>query len=565
MNILEPYGPFEQIAASKHPSLCIIAPAGCGKTECLALRARGLITSGSLLPYQQILAVTFTNKARDNLESRLARYLNLAQRTHLVHVTNFHGLSARIIRNHGRTIGVWEDVSFPVSDWVAEQCDLRGMSYREKIRISDSLGTIKRRPFDDEEVERELRLLGDESALAIELERRRRHVLTYDDLPRLAQLILRNDLVAELYEQRFGSVLVDEFQDLTPQQFEIVERIGKGRLTFAGDLSQGIYRFAGAQPEEVIRKVEEAGFPKIELNESWRSSPAVLSMVNSLSSLTGAKELIPKDPGSWPHGGLGGVAFFSSSATEANWVVGFCKVIMSHAPKHRIGILVRSRKRRADIDEAMSHHSHFDSFRWDDDVVDPEVGRVLRREVSVFVGRELPAGAVSQIDEAAVEMPLDLETRRDLHEAIIRCNARLRDGEAPEEVLESIKIGSRETILEKPGVHLLTGHAGKGQQFDWVVVVGAEEGSIPHYRANSKEDVLDEAKILSVMVSRARHGVVVTASQFVGGRQQCSSRFIRNLLGCEPAGILLKKNELTQTDEIQNWLSSANWEAISAR
>lgn len=565
MNILEPSGSFEQIAASKHPSLCIVAPAGCGKTECLALRARGLITSGSLLPYQQILAVTFTNKARDNLESRLAKYLNLSQRTRLVHVTNFHGLSARIIRNHGGTIGVWEDASFPVSDWVAEQCDLRGRAYEEKRRISESLGAIKRQPFDDGEVECELRRLGDELALAIELERRRNHILTYDDLPRLAQLILRNDLVAELYEQRFGSVLVDEFQDLTPQQLEIVERIGKGRLTFAGDLSQGIYRFAGAQPEEVIRKVEEAGFPKVELNESWRSSPAVLSMVNSLSSLTGAKELISKDPGSWPHGGLGGVAFFKNATTEANWVVGFCQMIMSHLPRHRIGILVRSRYRRKEIDTAIASQSSFDSFRWDDDVVDPEVGMVLRREIAVLIGRELPACAVSQIDERAIEMPLDLETRRDLHEAIIRCNARLRDGETPEEVLKSIKIGSRETILEKPGVHLLTGHAGKGQQFDWVVVVGAEEGSIPHYRANTEEDILDEAKILSVMVSRARHGVVVTASQFVGGRQRCSSRFIRNLLGCEPAGILLKKNELAQTDEIQNWLSSAEWDAISVR
>ena len=529
------------------------------------MRARGLIASGSLLPYQQILAVTFTNKARDNLEGRLAKYLSLAQRTRLVCVTNFHGLSARIIRNHGRTIGVWEDASYPVSDWVAEQCDLHGMTYKEKRRISELLGAVKRQPFDDDQVELELRRLGDKPALAIELERRRKHVLTYDDLPRLAQLILRNDLVSELYAHRFGAVLVDEFQDLTPQQLEIVERIGKDRITFAGDLSQSIYRFAGAKPEEVTRKVAEEGIPSIELTESWRSSPAVLAMVNSLAGLTGAKTLIPKDPALWPHGGLGGIAFFNSSTTEANWVVDLCHRILSHAPRHRIGILVRSRQRRKEIDEAMASQSGFDSFKWDDDVVDPEVGRILRREISSLVSRKLPTGASWQIDEGTIEMPLDLETCRDLHEAIIRCNARFRDGETLEEVLNSIRIGNRETILEKPGVHLLTGHAGKGQQFDWVIVVGAEEGSIPHYLAKTEEELIDEAKIISVMVSRARHGVVITASKYVNGRQQKSSRFIRFILNEEHAGTLLKKNELAQTDEIQEWLSSADWDAIAAR
>ncbi|MHA4893043.1 3'-5' exonuclease, partial [Enterococcus faecium] len=59
------------------------------------------------------------------------------------------------------------------------------------------------------------------------------------------------------------------------------------------------------------------------------------------------------------------------------------------------------------------------------------------------------------------------------------------------------------------GVHLLTGHVGKGQQFDWVVIVGLEEGVIPDFRASSADEMAEEARVLSVMLSRARHGVIV--------------------------------------------------------
>ncbi|PWJ63265.1 UvrD/REP helicase N-terminal domain-containing protein [Rathayibacter iranicus NCPPB 2253 = VKM Ac-1602] len=81
--------------------------------------------------------------------------------------------------------------------------------------------------------------------------------LTYDDLPRVAELILADDRVAEFYREHFGAVVVDEFQDLTPPQLRIVNRIGYRRTTFAGDLAQGIYGFTGAKPIEVHRHISE--------------------------------------------------------------------------------------------------------------------------------------------------------------------------------------------------------------------------------------------------------------------------------------------------------------------
>jgi DNA helicase-2/ATP-dependent DNA helicase PcrA len=63
-----------------------------------------------------------------------------------------------------------------------------------------------------------------------------------------------------------------------------------------------------------------------------------------------------------------------------------------------------------------------------------------------------------------------------------------------------------------PGLHLLTGHKGKGQEFDWVFVLGLEDGHIPDFRSATTKDVLEELAVLHVIVSRARYGVVLTFS-----------------------------------------------------
>jgi DNA helicase-2/ATP-dependent DNA helicase PcrA len=69
-----------------------------------------------------------------------------------------------------------------------------------------------------------------------------------------------------------------------------------------------------------------------------------------------------------------------------------------------------------------------------------------------------------------------------------------------------------------PGVHLLNAHTGKGQQFDWVIACGLEEGHLPDKR-NSTGDALDEEqRVLLVILSRARHGVIATRSSTQDGR-----------------------------------------------
>lgn len=108
--------------------------------------------------------------------------------------------------------------------------------WNDRGAIQNALRETKQQPFSDAAVEAELERLGNVTALELERLRKEEGRLTYDDLPRLAELILGYESVADLYATHFGAVVVDEFQDLTPQQLRIVNRIGYKRTTYGGDL-----------------------------------------------------------------------------------------------------------------------------------------------------------------------------------------------------------------------------------------------------------------------------------------------------------------------------------------
>lgn len=251
---------YEQRKVRDHPSLSLLlsAPAGCGKTEALAMRIAGLIERGDVEPPRRVLAVTFSNRAKDNLRARLGDYVSAGLLRERVTVTNFHGLASRIIRAHAAVIGVDPAILMPEGDWVREQCHSRGLSYDDRDLVAGVLQHIKQQPLRDEEVS--AALLAGNHIVALEIERQRlaENRATYDDLLRLGELIVSCDGVAGLYRNHFAAVVVDEYQDLTTQQLRFLTRIGEDRITFAGDVAQGIYTFTGARPLEADAAVRAA-------------------------------------------------------------------------------------------------------------------------------------------------------------------------------------------------------------------------------------------------------------------------------------------------------------------
>jgi DNA helicase II / ATP-dependent DNA helicase PcrA len=545
-------------------SLVVIAPAGCGKTEALALRAAGLLERGVITPPRRILLVTFTNRSRENIAERLQAHIAKSSMDVSTTIQNLHGLAARIVRAHGNIVGIdpaWEP---PRSDWVTEQCKARSLSGAQTSIVLNNLQTAKLVTRTDAEVLQFLEAVGHSATLEIERQRLEERRLTYDDLPRLADLILRNDAVADLYQNHFGYVIVDEFQDLTAQQLSIVDRISNGRVTFAGDPAQGIYTFTGADPNLVIDRAVSRDDRVITFAESHRSSPAVLALVNALAPATKGAVLECSRPSSWPSGGLAAHIDHEDRGTEAAWVISTASRILTRAPHHRVGVLTRTKWRRDELDAALSAGVSFEWHRWDDPIFDSHTAPLVRtalRRTNDHDLREAPNVREYLLSLVNGHELQDPATRESLIGAADWVEDLVQAGESIRAINDRVRAGDGDTLLTAPGLHLLTGHAGKGQQFDWVIVLGLEQGSIPFYRATTPEGVAEEARVLAVMLSRARHGVFTSRSLSEvkpwGTAVVTAPSEFTSLLASEPGYL--------PWSDARSWLNTVDWEALAIR
>jgi ATP-dependent DNA helicase UvrD/PcrA len=512
----DPPDPQQVAANSWQPNLLAVAPPGCGKTELLAMRAHALIPR--LEPHQKVLALTFTNRAKANLSDRLRQLLGPQRFRRYVTVHNFHGHATDLIKSHGRTLGLAPNaLTFPTTQTLSKALKQFSSDAATNRAAEELLGQVKHELLDDDEVAAALDRAGDALAARVERERVAAGQLHYDDLLRHAQRLLHIDEIANLYHQHYGAVLVDEFQDLSPQQLDVVLRTCSTWRTFAGDPLQGIYSWAGADPEEVEAQLRALCGDPIELTVSYRSSPAVLDMVNSLATTMGATPLTAHDPDAWPDGGAAATLTFNDRAKEADVVFTIAAYIATRDPAATIGIITRSARRRTSIDNAFAAAPHVPCRRWDLAIDDPLIRDRIRRVVA-----GLPKGAtVNDARHAALAAldPSDVDTAEDLDNAFDQLAE--QDGtDAPvRQVLARYRhTGDDDEVAVGPGVHLLNAHTGKGQQFDWVFVCGLEDKQVPSYFAKTGAAIAEEKRVLLVMLSRARHGLVVTRAKMANGR-----------------------------------------------
>lgn len=509
----------EQAAAARSEArhAIVVAPPGCGKTEVLAHRAQHLIQF--LGPNQRILALTFTNRAKANLQERLRNVIGHARTRRYVTIRNFHGHAAEVVLAHGRTIGLdIDNLLLPKPSTLRKALEETGEDWATRSAAEAALGEVKRAPVSDNEVlaalARKGRAFGGDLARRVEEERQAANQLHYDDLLRQAQRLLRIPAVGHLYRCHFGAVLVDEFQDLSLQQLDIARLSCAERQTYAGDPLQGIFSWAGAAPEEVERDLRAScGAPTL-LRESYRSSPAVLSTVNSVSrSLGPAPELISARPEQWPGGGCSAALVVPDRAAEARLIAELSRQIVECDPGASIGIISRAAWRRADIDRAFASATGFTVRRWDLALEDPRVAALIGETVST-----LPRGATLEAAHEAVLAavdPSDVDTLDQIDDAFAAL-AKTKVNTA-RSALGAIRVSNPRQAVG-PGVHLLNAHTGKGQQFDWAFVIGLEEGHLPGKKSNQGHALSEEQRVLLVMLSRARHGLVVSRVQMNDGR-----------------------------------------------
>jgi DNA helicase-2/ATP-dependent DNA helicase PcrA len=435
-----------------------------------------------------------------------------------VTVRNFHGHAAEVVLSHYRTIGL------DLSTYVPPTTRTLAKAMREVTSDDDTardaavlLGEIKRTLLTDEEVLAALDAsagrLGREAAIAVEKARQAANLLHYEDLLRHAQRLLAVPGVRRLYNCRYGAILIDEFQDLSLQQLDLVSLTCSSSKTFAGDPLQGIYTWAGAQPIEVAAILNAACPTPIKLSESYRSSPHVLALVNSIGTQLGATALKAAQEDAWPDSGFGTAIVFRDFADEASQIVGVARLLLARDPALSIGVITRSAWRRKMIDEHFAS-SDLPIRRWDLAVDDPHILQLVSDAMT-----QLPRGVGFDAARAGVLAtvdPTDVDTIEQVEEVF---SFLAQSGlPTPRAALRTLRSSGEPERAVAPGVHLLNAHTGKGQQFDWTFVVGLEENHVPDRRNSHGAALVEEMRVLLVMLSRARHGLIVTSVTNRDGR-----------------------------------------------
>lgn len=507
------------IAVSDSAGLYVVAPPGTGKTQLLAARADFL--ASRLGPHQQILALTFSNMAKLNLSVRMAQELGAARFRRHVRVLNFHGHAAEIVRSHARTLGI--DPAFPMPDRrlrdAAVAAFLTGATAGDRAksrqRIETALRMAKNGPRDDAEVLAWLIEHSEHEAAQIERDRVEAGQLHYEDLLRHAQRLLRIDAVAHLYRLHYGAVLVDEFQDMSLQHLDIAFRTCTASRMFVGDPHQGIYSFAGADPARVEARLRGVYGSPIPLAVSYRSSPAVLGVVNAVGSLLGATVLHAADAISATDPGVACAKVFDSARGEAEAIVALCADVLADFPGTSIGVIVRSAWRRVALDQAFAQVPKLPRYRWDVAIDNGAVTELLRQAM-----RHLPPDAdLDALRQAVLQRidPADVETYQQTVDALELLARTVDPGSTASYALDQVTFRGFDRPVQ-PGIHVLNAHNGKGQQFDWVIVPGLEDGHIPGFQAQGAVQQTEELRVLLVMLSRARRALVVTRAASIPNR-----------------------------------------------
>lgn len=288
----------EEIVIAEDNPIYVKASAGSGKTRVLTERIRYLLGKTK----KQILALTFTNKAGEEIRQRLNDVPEIDSR---LFIGTFHGFCQHVLENHGSLIGlskmphIFEEEADRLE--LIEQAIEQTPSYRDdykkqskkdqqsfRYRGLDFIANVKRQLIADNDLYRHSN--DDNVILLYQTYQdilRTQNAIDFDDLLLLTySLFINQPKIAALYRRSFHTICIDEAQDLNNAQYKLLLALANGEhknIMMVGDPNQSIFHFTGSSPDFMDTKFVQDFSPTIfKLNENYRSSKAILAAANKI-------------------------------------------------------------------------------------------------------------------------------------------------------------------------------------------------------------------------------------------------------------------------------------------
>ena len=554
----------EQVKAIQHtegPAIVMAGP-GTGKTRVLTHRIAWLINQKNVNP-QHILAITFTNKAAEEMQSRCNSLLKTDKSQSRPSISTFHALGYSILKDYAEKTG--RDEQFAIADEETKReiiKELFNCSQQEAKQKSEAITYIKQQNVQPETGNAEI-FKEYEKQLA------NYNLFDLEDLIfQVVQLACQNPDIQQSLQKKYQWILVDEFQDINTVQYDFLKLLcntGDSNIFVIGDPNQSIYGFRGSSIKFISRFIEDYKDTEVfKLKTSYRCTNNILKASGDVlqeDSLTGLNEGVSikiapqqteKSEAEYIARTIeqlsGGLRFFSmdSQVTQGEQD----KEIESLSD---FAILCRTKAQMKPIEKALNDHT-IPYQKISDDVFfqNPLVKKVrdilnyyqqpenthLQKRVKLHginITKNKPTIESLQSYEKTSEQVQFIvehfihESNRD--EEVLK---RLLDisrqfDEHPSEFLKHLSLGSTTDIYEKETekVTLMTLHASKGLEFQCAFIAGCEKGLIPYEMFRNQEvDKEEEKRLLYVGMTRAKSYLYITHAKkrFLMGQEKQMQR-----------------------------------------
>ena len=555
----------EQKAAVEHigSPLLIMAGAGSGKTKTLTYKAAYLIHSGTIAP-DQLLMVTFTNKAAGEMKERLLKVVG----KRVPNVGTFHSMSAKILRRDSEAAGLSRD--FVIYDDGDQEALVKEImttlsidpkrykprslmstisSAKQEMVNPEQYTSMAHGPFQEvaaqvyEKYQKQLKAYG---------------AVDFDDLLNLTvRLLQENPAILEKYQDLFRYIFVDEYQDTNTAQYLFTTLLAKKykQLTVVGDASQSIYKWRGADYRNMAKLKKEYGnLTELKLSRNYRSTQNILDAAYQVIGHNKNHPILSL----WTEEGAGDkitlIEAYSGS-DEAERIVGEIQRLVggqtqgsSPTKWSDIALLYRTNAQSRSIEEGFIRAgipyvliggTKFYERKEIKDLLS-YLRVVLNPEDQISLKRveKLGKRKLAQVQNIPHEMDVQAATPSELLEKVLENSQYLQqfDEEIEEELarIENIKelqsvatefdnlseflenvalVQSEYSEGEKFGsdskreaVTLMTLHAAKGLEFPIVFLIGMEEGLFPHSRSLMElEEMEEERRLAYVGITRAKY------------------------------------------------------------